>query len=168
MKRRANRTMSCVPKKGEDGSAKLNRSVLLFVFFLLMCLVLAVAAWAEDESWKAEGRDYNPDLDYAQVEDVKMERESSGRWTVRVTVRHADSGWDHYADKWQLVDPESGDVLATRVLAHPHVNEQPFTRSLSGVELPEAIETVLVRAGCNLHGFEGRQILVDPDKHAGH
>jgi hypothetical protein len=54
-----------------------------------------------------------------------------GAWRVEVTVQHADSGWDHYADAWEVVAPD-GAVLGTRTLLHPHVDEQPFTRSLSG------------------------------------
>ena len=35
--------------------------------------------------------------------------------TFHVTVRHADSGWDHYANQWQIVAAD-GAILATRVL----------------------------------------------------
>ena len=47
----------------------------------------------------------------------------------------ADSGWDHYANRWEVLEPE-GQVIATRTLLHPHVDEQPFTRSLSGIHIP--------------------------------
>jgi len=47
-----------------------------------------------------------------------------------VTLSHADTGWEDYADGWR-VELEDGTVLGTRVLGHPHVNEQPFTRSAS-------------------------------------
>ena len=52
-----------------------------------------------------------------------------------VTVRHTDEGWKHYADKWDVTAPD-GTILGTRILAHPHVDEQPFTRSLGDVEVP--------------------------------
>ena len=38
------------------------------------------------------------------------------------------TGWEHYANKWDVVGPDD-TILGTRVLLHPHVNEQPFTRS---------------------------------------
>ena len=60
---------------------------------------------------------------------------SGGNWSFSVTVQHADEGWDHYADRWEVLTPD-GELLATRVLAHPHVGEQPFTRGLSGVAVP--------------------------------
>ena len=43
-----------------------------------------------------------------------------------VTVQHADTGWDHYADAWEVLAPD-GTVLGTRTLLHPHTDEQPFT-----------------------------------------
>lgn len=73
-----------------------------------------------------------------------------------VTVRHDDTGWDHYADKWDVLAPD-GTVLATRVLHHPHENEQPFTRSLGGVEIPDGIKEVRIRAHDKVHGYGGAE-----------
>ena len=77
-----------------------------------------------------------------------------------VTVRHADEGWDHYANRWEVLT-ESGEVLATRVLRHPHVSEQPFTRDLPGVKLPEEIQRVRFRAHDSVHEFGGREVVVE-------
>lgn len=87
----------------------------------------------------------------ATVEDVVIERSSDGTYRVAVTVRHADTGWDHYADAFTVHAPD-GTLLGTRTLHHPHVEEQPFTRSLSGVEIPEGLTSVLVRAHDSVHG----------------
>ena len=56
-------------------------------------------------------------------------------WRVSVTLRHDDTGWDDYADAWRIVT-EDGEIMGERILLHPHVEEQPFTRSLGGVALP--------------------------------
>ena len=85
------------------------------------------------------------------IEAVDAAQSGSG-WRFDVTLSHPDTGWDHYADGWR-VETEAGDVLGTRVLAHPHEAEQPFTRSLSGVELPEGTMTVQIRAKCNVDGW---------------
>jgi hypothetical protein len=61
---------------------------------------------------------------------------ADGAYQFSVTLRHADTGWDHYADKWDVVAPD-GTVLGTRVLVHPHQDEQPFTRGLSGIRVPK-------------------------------
>lgn len=73
-------------------------------------------------------------------------------WRLSVTVAHADAGWDHYADAWQ-VRGSDGAVLGTRELLHPHVEEQPFTRALSGVAVPAGAHSVTVRARDNVHGW---------------
>ena len=67
-------------------------------------------------------------------------RPSGGGWHFDVTAQHADTGWEHYADAWRVVGPD-GTVHGTRTLYHPHVDEQPFTRSLSGVAIPEGVES---------------------------
>ena len=89
--------------------------------------------------------------DEAQVEAVTFASGSSG-WTVSVTLRHADTGWEDYADGWR-VEAEDGTVLGTRPLAHPHVNEQPFTRSLRGVKIPEGTAQVYIRARTLTEGW---------------
>jgi len=81
-------------------------------------------------------------------------------YTFNVTVAHADEGWDHYADRWEIVAPD-GNILATRVLLHPHVDEQPFTRSLAEVVVPEGIDVVEVRAHDSVHGLGGQSVTVE-------
>ena len=103
---------------------------------------------------------YNPDLNYAQVIFVRATQGSDGLWKFDTTVRHNDEGWDHYADAWQVVDSE-GNLLAERVLTHPHDTEQPFTRSQSNIDIPSELTTVIVQAKCNVHGFGGQEVVVD-------
>ncbi len=95
----------------------------------------------------------------ADVVDVSAKKGADGTWRFDVTVKHDDTGWDHYADKWEVVAPD-GSVLATRVLAHPHVNEQPFTRSKSGIVIPEGVKEVTVRAGDSVHGPGGMEMKI--------
>lgn len=93
----------------------------------------------------------------ADVLRVDMVRTGAGVYTVTATVRHDDTGWAHYADKWDVVAPD-GTVLATRTLLHPHETEQPFTRSLAGVAIPESIAHVIVRAHDKVHGYGGAEV----------
>lgn len=92
----------------------------------------------------------------ADVVSAEATKQDSGRYTFDVTVRHADEGWDHYADAWEVLSLD-GTVLATRTLYHPHVSEQPFTRSLSGVAVPEGTKEVILRAHDKVHGYGGRE-----------
>lgn len=96
--------------------------------------------------------------DEADVVRVEVTRAGDG-FRFDVTVRHADTGWDHYADAWDVVAPD-GSVLGTRTLLHPHENEQPFTRSLSGVVVPAGITEVVVRAHDSVDGYGGAELTV--------
>ena len=91
----------------------------------------------------------------ADVVAVRAEKQGPERWSFTVTVAHADKGWDHYADRFEILGPD-GAVLGTRILAHPHADEQPFTRSLGNVWVPGHIRAVTVRAGDKVHGFGGK------------
>ena len=79
-----------------------------------------------------------------------------GTWQFDVAVRHPDTGWEHYADAWEVQAPD-GKILGTRQLLHPHVSEQPFTRRLSGVAVPDAVDAAVVRAHCSVDGFADAQ-----------
>lgn len=80
-------------------------------------------------------------------------------YTVVATVRSADTGWDKYADRWE-VRTLDGEVLGVRELAHPHETEQPFTRSLTGVMIPEGADEVQLWARDSVEGFCGRPFTV--------
>ncbi len=95
----------------------------------------------------------------ADVVGVEVTSEGDGAYRFDVTVAHGDEGWDHYADAWDVVAPD-GTVLGTRVLAHPHENEQPFTRSLGGVAVPEGITEVTLRAKDSVHDYGGVEMTV--------
>ena len=97
--------------------------------------------------------------DEADVMGVSVEKTADDLYDFSVTVFHNDSGWKHYANKWDILDSH-GKVLATRTLYHPHVNEQPFTRGLSDVEIPKHIKSVTVRAYDSVHGQGGKEMNV--------
>lgn len=78
---------------------------------------------------------------------------SGDSFTVSATVRSADTGIDKYADWWE-VRTVAGDVLGERILAHPHVNEQPFTRSVD-VAIPADVDSVVLAAHDSVVGFCG-------------
>jgi hypothetical protein len=72
------------------------------------------------------------------------------QFQIHVTIRHADTGWDHYANRWDVLDAE-GNLLGSRTLHHPHVNEQPFTRSLT-VSIPVGVTRITIVASDSVHG----------------
>ena len=90
-----------------------------------------------------------------QIVDVKAQQHGDS-WSFAVTLQHEDSGWEHYADAWRVVDSD-GEVLGTRTLLHPHENEQPFTRSLDNVKIPDSATPVYIEAHDKVHGWSAQR-----------
>ncbi len=103
----------------------------------------------------------------ADVLFVRAVQTADETWTFNVTVFHPDTGWEDYADGWDVVLPDGTvvkpdpDVAFTRLLLHPHEQEQPFTRSQSNIHIPTAVTLVRVRAHDLVDGFGGRETVVD-------
>ena len=96
----------------------------------------------------------------ADVLEVSATRMGDRTWRFDVTVQHEDAGWAHFADAWEVLAAD-GTVLATRTLLHPHTEEQPFTRSLTGVSIPDGMTKVIVRAHERVHGHGGKEAMVE-------
>jgi len=95
----------------------------------------------------------------ADVVAVDLSRNSDSSYNVAVTVLSDETGWDKYADRWEVLGPD-GTVLGTRILHHPHVTEQPFTRSLPRLRLPPGVTEIRIRAHDSVEGFGGAERVV--------
>lgn len=93
------------------------------------------------------------------VLDARATPNADGTYSFSATLAHKDEGWSHYANKWEVLTPD-GRVIGTRTLYHPHVDEQPFTRSLGRVEVPIGITEVIIRGHDNVHGPGDRTFTV--------
>ena len=101
------------------------------------------------------------------VEIVRVVLNKQGdRSACETTLRHDDRGWDHYADAWRVVT-DTGKVLGTRTLYHPHVDEQPFTRRLRDITIPAATKAVFIEAHDKVHGWSSKRVKVDLTRDAG-
>ncbi|MGB5330550.1 MAG: hypothetical protein WBO58_20235 [Gammaproteobacteria bacterium] len=95
-----------------------------------------------------------------EVRIIEVSVECPGSCTFSVTLEHGDQGWGHYANQWDVVTLD-GKLLKSRVLHHPHEQEQPFTRSLSGVFIPAGESKVKIRARDSKHGYSKQECIVD-------
>jgi len=144
----------------------------IIVFF---CILSAVACQGKPVTKTQESLDITSDTTIenqamnanADVIYVRAERDNDSTWTFSVTVQHPDTGWEDYADGWDIVLPD-GEVIKsdpesefTRTLLHPHVDEQPFTRSQSGIKISTDVTRVRVRAHDLIDGFGGDEIFID-------
>lgn len=100
--------------------------------------------------------------DNVSIQFAKLHKQVDG-WNISVTLKHKDSGWSHYANSWQVVD-EKNNLLGKRVLVHPHVNEQPFTRSLYSVKIPVNVKVIYIEATDLVHGLSNDRLRIDLSK----
>ena len=92
----------------------------------------------------------------ADVINATALRSDDGTWTFDVTISSPyESGWGQYADEFQIISISDDIILGTRSLAHPHPNEQPFTRSLGGIIIPNDLSMVSITARDSINGYCG-------------
>ena len=121
-----------------------RKNIATIFLAILLCLASFSAAYAND----------------AKILAADFLKTGDNRWSISVTLKHEDTGWDHYADKWRIVDADN-NILGERVLFHPHVNEQPFTRSLDDVMIPEDITIIYIEAHDKVHGWTPARLKAD-------
>lgn len=80
-----------------------------------------------------------------------------GVWSFSVTLSSPYDTPQRYADAWRVLAPD-GTELGVRILGHDHANEQPFTRSLTGVEIPEDVTTVTIEGRDQISGWGGATV----------
>ncbi len=140
-----------------------------FIIYTSLSLLFCAPLWTQElprevTSFMAVDENFSADRRYAQVIKAEARQAPNGTWVISTTIDHNDErlpdGTEHYADRWEVVDPRNGEVLAVRRLLHSHMYEMPFTRSLSGVVIPEGLDRAHIRAACTHHGFAGRQVLL--------
>ncbi|MFE4108266.1 hypothetical protein [Almyronema epifaneia] len=93
---------------------------------------------------------------FAEVIAVEATAGEPGAYTLAVTIKSPDTGCDQYANWWEVIS-EEGDLIFRRVLAHSHVEEQPFWRPGGAIAVqPE--QTLIIRAHMYPTGY-GRQAM---------
>jgi len=133
---------------------------LFFIFLLSACAAEIDAASTPIEaaspvltpSKAKPGEPLFPDILKADLTE-----QGDGSYSISVTVSSPYDTPQHYADAWRILAPD-GTVLGERVLTHDHANEQPFTRSLSGLVIPGNISKVTVQGRDKINGYGGKTL----------
>ena len=92
---------------------------------------------------------------------VSAELEPDGNaWRLTATLSSPYDSAERYADAFRA-RTEDGTVLGVRELLHDHAGEQPFTRSLEGLEIPDGVERIVVEGRDLEHGWGGGTVTID-------
>lgn len=118
---------------------------------ILMSTLLFLTSCSSDDNRTQEEMqaDDNSTLK-ASIVSVSSSGEA-GNYTFSVGISSPDTGCAQYANWWEVIT-EDGTLIYRRILAHSHVNEQPFVRSGGTVSIA-ANQVVIVRAHMNTSGY---------------
>ncbi len=97
---------------------------------------------------------------FPDVIGATAERRDDGSWDFTATLSSPYDTAARYADAWRVVGSD-GEVYGTRELAHDHGAEQPFTRSLSGVVIPDDVTEVTIEGRDQTSGWGGATVIVE-------
>jgi hypothetical protein len=125
-----------------------------FAGLILGFLLLVIPVISDGASMKKP-----PKRLHADVLQVRVQKTGAGEFIFSATISSPDTGWKKYANAFR-VRSEKGKVFGTRVLFHPHVNEQPFTRYLSNVKIPPEVHEVIIDARDSVAGWGGKFVRV--------
>lgn len=95
--------------------------------------------------------------DFPDIVDARAVQSDNGTWNFSVTVSSPYDSPERYADAWRVLGPD-GDEFGIRVLLHDHANEQPFTRSQSGIEIPDDVTEVTIQGRDLANGWGGGEL----------
>lgn len=122
---------------------------------LVFCAVIALVACGGDTT-ETTGTTIQS---FPDVIDVVVTAGEDGSYRFDATLSSPYDSDDRYADAWRVID-DDGNVYGVRELTHPHANEQPFTRSLAGVEIPSDVTSVTVEGRDSTNGWGGETVEV--------
>jgi hypothetical protein len=96
---------------------------------------------------------------FPDVIDVSVDEQSANVFDFSVTITSLYDSPERYADGWRIIGPD-GTVYGEHTLAHDHASEQPFTRTQTGVEIPDDVAEVTVEGRDSEFGYGGETFTV--------
>jgi N-acetylmuramoyl-L-alanine amidase len=128
---------------------------------------------ADDGAALVEGRVFRPrsGVGKDQCVDVDLERDlypdvvattitGDGVYSFEVTMSSPYDTPERYADAFRVIG-DDGVTYGVRELLHDHASEQPFTRSLDGITIPDTVRAVTIEGRDLEYGWGGQTFRVE-------
>ena len=100
---------------------------------------------------------------FPDVVDAVATQANDGSWSFSVTLSSPYDSPDRYADSWRVLSAD-GTIFGERFLTHDHAGEQPFTRSQTGIEIPDDVTSVVIEGRDQVSGWGGTVLELDLDR----
>lgn len=122
---------------------------------ILLCipLILYAISCKEDNGTVENNTPDTNDQAIAEVISVSATGNENS-YSFSVGIKSPDLGCNQYANWWEVIS-EDGTLLYRRILAHSHVNEQPFVRSGGPITISKE-KIVYVRVHMNTSGYSNK------------
>ena len=130
-----------------------------------MMLGLGVAACSGDSSEPSSDGSSSGSSEAAtgeqfpDVQKAEISGDPGGPYSIAVTMSSPYDTAERYADSMR-VRSAGGDVYGERKLTHDHASEQPFTRDITDVEIPDGVTEVVVEGHDQESGWGGETVTV--------
>ena len=147
-------------KQMKATSIKVTVFSLFFIFLLSACVAESKAASTPTEAAypvSSQPTVKPTEQRYPDILNATLTEQDDGTFNISVTVSSPYDTPQRYADAWRVLAPD-GTILGERVLTHDHADEQPFTRSLSGLAIAPHISRVTIQGRDKIHGYGGKSL----------
>ena len=140
-----------------------SRASRMLLFATLSCVAILAAACGgrgdTGDSSEPDGAATVSEQRYPEVVDAELESSGGGEYALSVTISSPYDSPRRYADGWRVLSPD-GEVLGRHELMHDHADEQPFTRTQTGLEIPEGVGRITVEGRDLENGYGGQTVTV--------
>jgi len=125
----------------------------------LVIVTLLLVGCGDDDTAPTQPDGETDDTLFPDVIAAVATRGADGTMSFDVTISSPYDSPDRYADAFRVLGPD-GAELGLRELTHDHASEQPFTRSLDGIDVGGAVD-VTIEARDSVNGWGGTTRSVD-------
>lgn len=120
-------------------------------------LLLTACGGGPTATSSSAGSTFSAEDRFPDIVAATLTPDGDGGFDVEVTLTSPYDSPERYADGWRVLAPD-GTVLGEHELTHDHADEQPVTRSQSGLAVPDGVAEVVVEGRDSENGYGGQTV----------